>query len=202
MIYIIPDLINLFLSGFIFVYTFDWLNGKKRDISLITIWSLFVSFLVQSFYSILHGFILVDIQFNIPAKAIIYSITGLLLALLLTYIKNSKIFIRLLRKLNHKSINDDIFDDIIDYDKITMMQVYIKSSDIYYIGRFSFREENGLNSWISLIYYVCVDRKTNEVLFDPEEAKHDSSVAIKLCDVERIEIIYSEDSEVWKRLTE
>lgn len=197
---IMSDLINLFLSGFIFIYTYNWLNNKKMDISILTIWSLFISTLIKSFYSVIHIFLLSNVKIPDAIKIVVYSLTGLLLAVLLTRIKSTKVFIHMLYIVNNKSINDDIFDDIIDYDKRTMMNIYIKSSDVYYIGRFSFREENGIDSWISLVEYCCVDRKTNNKLFEPAEGGLCSSVAIHLKDIERIEIIYEKDSEVWKRL--
>lgn len=196
----IPDLINLFLSGFIFMYTYNWLNNKKNDISLMTLWSLFISFLLKSFYSALHTIVLSDIKIYDSIKIIIFSITGFLLAILFTYLKKTRFFTGLLYKINNKSINDDIFDDIIDYDKKTMMNIYLKSSDIYYIGRFSFREENGINSWISLIDYYCVDKKTNNVVFNPEGGGLNSSVVINLSNIERIELIYEKDSKVWEKL--
>lgn len=193
------DLINLFLSGFIFMYTYNWFNNKKMDISILTIWSLFISTLIKSFYSSVHIFLLSNTKIQDALKIIIYSITGFLLAILFTKLKGTKAFNRLLYNINNKSINDDIFDDIIDYDKKTMMKIYIKSSDIYYIGKFSFREENGINSWISLIEYYCVDRKTNNKIFDPAEGELCSSVTINLKEVERIEIIYEKDSKVWEK---
>lgn len=196
---IMSDLINLFLSGFIFMYTYNWFNNKKTDISILTIWSLFVSALIKSFYSTIHIFILSNIKISDAVKIIVYSLTGFLFAILLTQLKNTKIFNRILYKVNNKSINDDIFDDVIDYNKRTMMKIYIKSSEIYYIGRFSFREENGINSWISLVEYFCVDKKTNNKLFDPEAGGLRSSVVINLKEVERIEIIYEKDSKVWEK---
>lgn len=200
LIYIVPDLINLFLSGFIFIYTYNWINNIKMDIPILTLWSLFVTALIKSFYSSLHIVALPNMVINDSLKIIIYSVTGFLLAIILTYITNMKLFTRLLYKINNKSINNDIFDDIIDYDKRTMMKIYIKSSDIYYIGRFSFREENGADSWISLVEYCCVDTKTNDKLFGPSEKELCSSVTINLNNIERIEIIYEKDSDVWKRM--
>jgi len=193
------DLINLFLSGFIFMYTYNWFNNKKIDISILTIWSIFISVLIKSFYSALHIFVLSNVKIPDAIKIIIFSATGFLLAILFTFIKSTKILSRILYRINNKSINDDIFDDIIDYDKRTMMNVYLKSSDVYYVGRFSFREENGTESWISLIEYCSVDRKTNQPVFNPEKGGLYSSVAINLKEVERIEIIYEKDSEVWKK---
>lgn len=196
---IVSDLINLFLSGFVFLYTYNWFNNKKIDNTILILWSLFISTLIKSFYSILHIFILPNIRIHDSIKIIVFSATGFIVATIFTYLKNTKIFSRTLYKINNKSINDDIFDDIIDYDKKTMMNIYLKSSDIYYIGKFSFREENGNDSWISLIEYSSMDKKTNKPIFDPETGGLCSSVAINLRDIERIEIFYEKDSDVWKK---
>lgn len=197
---IMSDLINLFLSGFIFMYAYNWINNKKIDTSILAICSLFISTLIRSFYSAIHIFVLPNIKIHDAIKIIVYSFTGFLFAVLLTYLKKLKVFRQILYQINNKSINDDIFDDIIDYDKKTMMNIYLKSSDVYYIGRFSFREENGNDSWISLVEYYSMDKKTNNPIFNPKAGGLNSSVAINLKDVERIEIIYEKDSETWERL--
>ena len=66
-------------------FIFMRLNNKNIDISIFTVWCLFVSFLVKSFYSNLHSFILSDIKINDSLKVVVFSITGLLLALLCNY---------------------------------------------------------------------------------------------------------------------
>lgn len=197
---IIPDLLNVFLSGFIYMTTYNWLNNKKNDISFMTIWSIFISILIQSFYSVLHLFVLNNIPINTPIKVIVYSLTGLILAIIITKAKKSELLSSLIYKINNKSINDDIFTNIIDYDKKTMMKIYIKSSDVYYIGRFSFIEENGYYSWISLIDYYCVDKKRNKKTFDPQADELLSSVTINLSSIERIELMYEPDSTTWTNL--
>ena len=101
---------------------------------------------------------------------------------------------------NHKSINDDIFDDVLDYEKTTMLTIYLKNSDMYYIGRFVYREENGLNSWIALADYSSMDKNTDAEIFEPNAKGLSSSVLINLSNVERIEITYSEDSKVFNRM--
>lgn len=59
---------------------------------------------------------------------------------------NAKFVKEFLYKTHNKSVNDDIFDDIVDYEKPMMMSVYIKSSEIYYVGQFCFREKiNGFD---------------------------------------------------------
>lgn len=200
LISIVPELIDLFLSGFIFMYTYSWLNNKKLDTSIFTVLSLFISVLIKSFYSVIHIFILSNTVIHGSIKVLIYSLTGLLFSIICTNLKKTKLFGRLLYKINNKSINDDIFDAIIDYDKKTMMCIYLKSCDFYYIGRFCIREENGINSWISLVEYCCMDKNTDEMIFDSEDSEVNSSVVINLKDVERIEIFYEKDSDAWKIL--
>lgn len=198
---IIPDLINSFLSGSIFMYTYNWFNNKKIDTFIFTIWSLFISALIKSVYSALHIFILPDIKIHDSIKIIIFSLTGLLLAIICTSLKRTKLIDKLLYKVNNKSKYDDVFDEIIDYDKRTMMKIYLKSSDKHYIGRFYFREENGINSWISLVDYCSVDTEEKNKVFEPKSKGLYSSVIINLKEVERIEIVYEKDSEVWKRIS-
>lgn len=201
LIYMIPDLINLFLSGFIFMLVFNWINNKKSDISVVVIWSLFISYIIQALCSAIHMVIFPNIDFNDSLKILIYIAVGFILAATATWVKSIKFINNVLYKINNKSINDDIFDDIIDYDEPTMLCIYLKSSEIYYIGKFCYREEKGLDSWIVLINYCVADRNTNNIIFDSKEASYNSVTTVNLKDVERIEIIYEDDSEVWKRLS-
>lgn len=180
---------------------FSWLNNKKYDISILTLWSIFISYLIKTFYSLIHSVILSQTDINDFLKVFIYVITGVILPFVVHKIIRSSFIQKILYKTNNKSVNEDIFNDIIDYDLPTMMQVYIKNSDVYYIGKFSFREEKGLDSWIVLINYGAIKKNKNKLIYDPENFNLKSSVAINLRDVERIELIYEKDSEVWKRLS-
>lgn len=201
LIYIVPDLLTLFLSGFIYMSVYNWLNNNETNISLLSLWSILISFIIKAFYSTLHSLVFLHIIFSENIKVLIYSATGVVLAFLCSWLKNRKIIHNILFFTNNKSINNDIFDDIIDYKKPTMLQIYLKGSNIFYIGKFCFREEKELNSWFVLIDYYCVDKETYEVIYDPDIANQKSSVAINLKDIERIEIIYEDDSDVWERLS-
>lgn len=200
LIYIVPDLISLFLSGFIFILMYNWLNNKKSDNSSIIILSLVISVLIRSFYSTIHKFILNETLFDDSEKIIVYSLTGVFLAFVITYLRNTKIIRAILFKVNNKTINDDIFNDIIDYKKITTMHIYLKSSDECYCGRYLIREENGMDSWISLIDYYKKNKTTNNIVFDPRKSGIKSTVTINFKDIERIELFYQDDSETWKYL--
>lgn len=81
-----------------------------------------------------------------------------------------------------------------------MMSVYLKESNIYYIGRFAFREEKGIDSWICLIKYGVFEKESNKKIYDPDKGGLKSSVVINLSNVERIELVYEDDSKVWQRM--
>lgn len=197
---IVPDLINLFLSGFIFMTVYNWMNNKsKQDFSIIALWSILISFIITNFYSWIHSFVFKGTDINDGLKIMIYCLSAIVAAIIVTKFKNSKLIIYVLRKTNHKSGNDDVFDDIIDYDKGTTMQVYLKSSKSMYIGQFLYREEKGLESWIVLVTYSSLSTEDYHVMFCPTDDDYKSTVMINLRDIDRIELIYKDNSDVWKR---
>lgn len=200
LIYIIPDFMNLFLPGFIFITLFRWLNAKNYDSTFITVWSLVISYVIKLFYSMIHGIWLRETDINEYVKLLTYILTGAAAAFLVTKLVNAKFVKEFLYKTHNKSVNDDIFDDIVDYEKPMMMSVYIKSSEIYYVGQFCFREEKGVDSWIALIRYCSVRKEDDQIVYNPQKAGRKSTVLINLKDVERIENFYEEDSKVYRNL--
>lgn len=191
---------DLFLSGFIFITLFAWLNGRKYDNSAIIVWSLVVSYIIKIFYSLVHSYILTEAEINEYLKLVIYILTSVGISFFATKMLANKFLGKILYKANKKSINNDIFDDLIDDEEPTMMSIYLKSSDVYYVGKYCYREENGLDSWIALINYCCASGRNNKIIYNPQKENKKSTVMINLHDVERIENIYEENSEVWKRL--
>ena len=191
---VVPDLIDLFLSGLLFLLLYGWLNTEKYNISLLTIWGLFISFIIKNLYGVL--------PVNLPKSvmSIIYILTGIVLAVILTLLKRLAFVNKIVSKINNKTLDDDIFDNVIDYEKQTFMAVYLKASDIYYLGRFTYREEKGNSSWICLSDYGVIKKGTDEEIYDPDKANLKSSVVIPLSNVERIELIYENDSEVWEQM--
>ena len=163
LILLVPDLINLFLSGYICISIYAWLNSKKYEISIIILWSLFLSFIIQSLSKCTHGILFQSHSFSTPEKYIIYIILGAILGILITFMRQTKLVKFIVDKTNHKSINSDIFDDIIDYDKKTIMNIYLKNSDIFYMGTFRLREEKGLESWIVLTEYYELKKENQQL---------------------------------------
>lgn len=130
-----------------------------------------------------------------------YITTAIIMPFLISIFLQTKIFRTILFKTNRKSINDAIFNDIIDYDKKTIMRIYLKSSPVMYIGTFKIREEKGTESYITLIDYVSFNIENGKnIIFQPDKYKLKSSVVINLKDIERIELIYEKNSQLIERL--
>lgn len=156
----------------------------------------------MAFYSTLHIIIFKSIDFNESFKSLIFILTSLIVPFIITWFSKTKLFSYLLFKTNNKSINSDIFNDIIDYNKQTMMRIYMKNSPTMYIGTFKIREEKGIDSYIVLINYASIDITADKkrIIFNPSDHELKSSVAINLHDIERIELVYEKDSKILKRL--
>lgn len=192
---ILPELITVFLPGFIFMCVYMKLHNKQFNVSILCLWSLFISYLISSACFVIHRFVFSSYNFNENVKILLYAAIGATLPFIITFLCRSKPFRRLLLKTNYQTIDSTIFDDVIDYKHKTLMTIYLKQSGYYYIGTFCLRDEK--DSYIVLINYLMMDVSSNEILFKPKRA---SSVLISLDNVERIELTYSPGSEVWKSL--
>ena len=198
-IYIVPDLIDLFLSGFIFMTMFNWFNNRKAELATTILWSLFVSYMIKNVYSVI--FLLKPNSVETYVKSIIYVTTGALLSVVIKKLKSLKCIMQITRKINNKTLYNDLLDNVIDYTLPIYMQVYPKGSNHYYIGRFAMREENGIDSLLALIDYKVVDKEYNTCIYNPQESDLKSSMIFFLKDIEHIEIIYENESCVWKHLS-
>lgn len=171
------------------------------DTYLIGLWSIFINILIKSFCSAVHSLILTSVDINESIKTIIYLLISILSAFFISWILNTTFVRNILSKIGKKTPGNDIFKDVIDYNKRTMMQVYLKDSDNVYLGAFKLKDENGPDSYITLIEYSIYQKGTNTPIRDNSKTLGlPSAVTFSLHDVECIEIIYENDSTVWKWL--
>lgn len=172
------------------------------EIYQVGLWSLFINILIKAFYSALHSVIFVNVAFNDSVKIVIYVISAAILPFIIIKILNSHFFRDILNWIGKKTINKNIFEDIIDHEKRTMMIIYPKDADVYYIGACKLREENGVDSYIALIEYAIFDKLSQEPIRDSKELGLKASMLFNLRDIEHIELVYEDDSKVWKWLNE
>lgn len=199
---IIPELINLFLSGFIFMSIFKWLTNLTMEPYMTGVWSLFVNFLIQLFYSTLHIMVWSEINFPEPVKYSIYIASAVIFPFIIVRIFNSTYIRKILDRISKKTIHEDVLDDVIDYNKRCNVIVNLKDSDIYYAGIFKLKEEKGVESRIVLVNYVEKRKSDDKLILDYGEKDFKTSVVINLSDVESLQLFYEDDSETWRFLSQ
>lgn len=179
---------------------YNWLTNSQMDVYILGLWSIFVNALIKTLCSVIHIFVLSNTSFNESIKTIIYVFTAMCLSIVTVKLRDCSYVRSLLNKIGKRTVHADILDDVIDYDKRTIMTVYLKDSDVYYRGIFRLRDEKGLDSYITLINYISFSVSDDEEIFNPKDANLNSTVVFNLHDIERIELFYENDSRTWKWL--
>lgn len=202
LIMFVYDLLMMVLPGFIFMSIKWWADNKNIESGWIQffIWTIMVSMIVSVFYQTVHLIILPGWDCPEPLKMAVYIITCVIAAYLVIILKNNSVVRRFLFSTVFKTPHDDIFWDVIDYSNGTLMRVYLKNESFYYVGQFSMREEKGDESWISLFNYGTVDYETGQMIYDAKANKDPTIAMVRLKDVSRIELVYDDNSDVWKNI--
>lgn len=130
----------------------------------------------------------------IPNTAIINScfavLLGTVLALVIACIFSAKWFSKISIKIFHKTLNDDIWMDVLDFKEGSNLKVYLKDKDYYVIGHHKNHEEKGNDSWLALSAFGKYSKETNKAC-DGENLYHDKEnviYTVRFSDIEHIEI--------------
>lgn len=188
----------MFLAGFVFVTIFNWLTSSKMELYLVGIWSLFVNALIKNFFSVLHSFMLKTIDFNENIKIVIYVFSAIITATFFSKLYNGNWARRNLSRLGKKTLGNNVFKDVVDFDKKTILLIYLNNSEFFYSGTFKYMDEHDSDSYIALIDYSIFNHADNKLIRDNSGNK--MTILFCLRDVEHIELLYEEDSEVWQML--
>lgn len=114
---------------------------------------------------------------------IIGTISGLVVARLYASNKLKKFMV----KYFHKTPNDDIWRDVLDFEKGSNLKIYVKDADYYVIGHHKNHEEKGNESWLALSAFGKYKKVDNQCIIN----YHDSPstlFTIRFNDIEHIEI--------------
>lgn len=195
---IVPELINFFFPGFVFMLTFLKLNNKRLDNYLIVLWSLFTSEILHSLYSLFHISNLFNRDSLELINIIIYALTALIFAFLASKFIETRIYKNFLEKILRRTPNGDILQNAMDPYEKTQVKIFPKDSKRCYLGTLVLEDEKGLDSYILLINYKIMDKDTDRTI---QQAAKNSSLLINLHDIEHIELFYDEDSQLWKQLS-
>lgn len=164
--------------------------SKKIDVKNVLVTSCVIS------YALLAVISLIRVKWFswIPNTAIINSglsiIIGVLFACLISILSQRKWFRKITVKLFHKTLNDDIWRDVLDLENGSNLKVYLKGRDYYIIGHHKNHEEKGNDSWLALSAFAKIDKETNNNYKNEPSYldKSDVLITIRFSDIEHIEI--------------
>lgn len=143
---------------------------------------------MKAICSIGHNFILQDTVFSWDKRVIILSLLAILLSVFLVIITELKSVNRLLSYINHKSIHNDIWQDVIDYKNGTTLRLICDNA--IYTGVLLIHEEKGNESWFILEDYIVEEDNTE---YKAEDNPYPTRLAVNLKDVKRIELFYAKE---------
>ena len=177
-----------FVPGYIFISTFQFLTSRKYSQNQITI-SIVISYILKSVFSFLHRLIFIEHQFAFSERAIILIIVSFLCAIILTAITEFTSINKLLLNVSHKSIHDNIWKNVIDFNRGTTLK--LNSDNKEYIGKIVLYEEKGNDSWFVLKDYIVHEDDKYYNSKDALNGKFDSMLAINIKNVDTVELFYS-----------
>lgn len=125
-------------------------------------------------------------------------ITSILGGWLSALIIKSKSFNEVLYHMGRKSINDNILDDILDYDNGCALQLFDNDNSHVYVGHLFGCEEKAKESYIVLRGYsvYLMDAETEELTVVSEKTEYESLLCVNLSDIRRIQVYYPENSNI------
>lgn len=111
-------------------------------------------------------------------------------AILFAIISSSKKFSDITVKLFNKTMNDDIWSDILDFKSGSNLKIYLKNEPYYIIGHHKNHEEKGNESWLAVSAFAKFDKNTNIYYNNEPSFENDENViyTVRFSDIEHIEI--------------
>lgn len=178
----IPILLIYFIPGYWFLVIFRFLCNKKWDKSIILLMSCVISYIVLSLITLFYS------NDNILIISAISIIVNTVVAILSSFTYKSQIFNSILIKVFHKTVHDDIWHDVFDFENGSNLKVYFKDKEYYVIGAYRISEDKGNDSWFAISGYGKYNKETNEPIEDDFINDNSVIMTFKLSDVEHIEV--------------
>lgn len=187
-------LLEYFVPGFIFITIFQQLTSRKSEnINFYLLWSVIFSFIIKTGMSFLHNFIMKERTFNLNEKVFICTIVAFLSSLICVIISERKWFNNIFININHKSVHNDIWHDIVNYNGTTL-KITCNNEEITYTGILIGHEEKGSDSWFTLEDYFI--KPKNGDAYASRDIGIPARIVINLKSVDRIELFYSDEEKV------
>jgi len=220
----LPVILKYIVPGFLFLKIFSFLSGRNDyNGTYFTVFSAVISYFIINIVHFVKEF--VELFFpvgNFPEnlKFIAYIFVGVMSSFVLYGLCNTRLprwlssianipnklakktvkdytTVKFFNWATKRSINKNIWRDFIDYKKGTTFKIFLKSNHTVYEGKYHAYQEKGFDSWFILKDYTRNDFDT-ENKFDYREHGRPTLAAINLKEIERIELLYDNDTKIVK----
>lgn len=187
----IPTVLQYFIPGYWFIFIFTFCTKKKLSKNIILILSCTISYLLISCLEIVR---ISTKIIKIPDTTLINSgiaiILATLLAIVVSCVVSCKTYSSMLVKLFHKTPNDNIWMDLLDFNSGSNLKIYLKNENYYVIGHHKNQEENRDDSWLAVSAFAKFDKTTNELCENEPSFldNEDVTYVVRFSDIEHIEI--------------
>lgn len=158
---------------------------SRKYSSYVAIGSVTISYILKAICSLLHNVIFVSISFEWNLRVIILSAIALILSILCVIMSELKIMNKIPLKINHKSLHDDIWQDVIDYRNGTTLR--FTCNNVVYTGKLLWHEEKGKDSWFAIAEYIIEE---NNIKRKAKDMSYPTVLVINMKDVNRVEVFY------------
>lgn len=185
-----PLILQYIVPGYISIVILNFALSKKLDVKNTLISSCVVSYLLLSLVSLIR----VKWFKWIPNTAISNSglsiLIGIIFVCIIAVLSQRKWFRKITVKLFHKTLNNDIWRDILDLENGSNLKVYLKDKNYYIIGHLKNYEETGIDSWIALSAFAKFDTTLNRPLENEPNYLENNNIfiTVRFSDIEHIEI--------------
>ena len=186
----LPLILPYIIPGYLTIKCFEFTLSKKIDTKNLLIFSCAISYCFLSLISLLRIKWLKTIPNTPFINSALSIILGIVVVSIIAMLSQRKWFKKLTVKLFHKTLNDDIWRDVLDLENGSNLKVYLKDKDYYLIGHHKNHEEKGNDSWLALSGFAKFDKETNKnYKSEPSYINNEKIViTVRFSDIEHIEI--------------
>ena len=188
----IPKVLQYFIPGYWSLFIFRYFCSKRMSNYMMNLMSCVVSYILMAIITFMRvkiGFLLL-IPDNALVNSAIAIFMGTVLSICIALIVSRKWFSNVMVYWFHKTTNDDIWREVINWKDGSNLKIYLKNQEYYLIGHQKNMEEKGEESWIAISAFGKFDKKTNENYREEPSYLDDENViyTVRLSDIEHMEI--------------
>lgn len=188
----IPKVLQYFIPGYWSLFIFRYFCSKRMSNYMMNLMSCVVSYILMAIITFMRvkiGFLLL-IPDNALVNSAIAIFMGTVLSICIALIVSRKWFSNVMVYWFHKTTNDDIWREVINWKDGSNLKIYLKDQEYYLIGHQKNMEEKREESWIAISAFGKFDKKTNENYREEPSYLDDENViyTVRLSDIEHMEI--------------